>query len=564
MKKTISIILCAVLLVSMLGVMSVSAAPTGTAINSEADFAGMTADGTYYLNSDITVSASYAGEFNGTLDGNGKTVTVNNVPMFETFSGKVSNLTIRGDITGTTDLGALAVKTNGLIAINCKNYANVKVTGANADNTSGFKAGGFVADADEKGQTLAVFRDCANYGSVTVETAVGKDGGTTHIETFVGGFMGRASGFDAKFCENNGAITAPGNRAYAGGFLGRGAWVASALTVLNYFTVVDCVNNGAVTSGYDAGGLAGNIGIGSNDIGVPYIIDFCVNTAEIRGGYRVGGYIGYCYASGKNFTYWIEITNSIQLADVYGGRPISEGEVTFVSPILGYSNSVHNKIQNCIINSEVKAIESPDPTNNPYSAPYFVINGCSSAVTANCEYVNNMMFDNNTVVYYTYATSDSNEAQRIEIATAITEGKVTRVEEAAIKNGTAVNTVNGVVGSNIFSQGASDTSPKIDATLAAARRAEDKVLKGENVQVNYETSETKDWGDTTPEPTNPPKTTDATTTQEPTTAPTPTTPAPITTTEPVVENKGCAGFGVAAIAAVIISAVGCAVVIKKH
>ncbi len=565
MKKIISIILCAVMVLSMFGIISVSAAPTGTAINSEAEFAAMTADGVYYLNSDITVSASYAGEFKGTFDGNGKTITANNVPLFETFSGKVSNLTITGDITGTTNLAALAVKTNGMVAINCKNYANVKVTGINpADEKDGIIAGGFIADADDKGQTLCVFRDCINYGNISVDTVVDANPDDTSVkmlETFAGGFMGRASGFDARFCENNGTVTAPSNRAYAGGFLGRGAWTASALTDFNYFTVQDCVNNGAVTSGYDAGGFGGNIGIGDNSIGVPYIIDYCVNTAEIRGGYRVGGFIGYCYASGKNFTYWLEVTHSIQIADVYGGRPTADSDVTFVSPILGYANSVHNKIQHCVIDCEVKAIESPDPTNNPYSTPFFVINGCSSAITPNCEYIDNQMFDNNTVMWYTYATKESDAAQRIEIATAITDGKVTRVTEDAIKNGTAATTVNTTVGSNIFEQGASDTAPKIAATLRAERYAADKVLKGENIVVLY-TTETENW-ETTAEETNPPRTTEATTTQAPTQGNDVTT-APVDSTE-APQGKSCGGFaGAAAVIAVVVATVGCAIVIKKN
>ncbi len=570
MKKTVSIILSAVMVLSIFGIVSVSAAPMGTAINSEADFAGMTADGTYYLNSDITVSTSYAGEFTGILDGNGKTVTVNNVPMFEIFSGKVSNLTIKGDIMGDIDLGALAVKTNGLIAINCKNYANVKVTGANADNTSGFKAGGFVADADELGQTVCVFRDCYNYGNISVETALDKNTEDTSLamyETFVGGFMGRASGFDAKFCENNGTISAPGNRAYAGGFVGRAVWKASALAEFNYFTVQDCANNGAVTSGYDAGGFGGNIGVGSNTIGIPYIIDYCINTAEIRGGYRVGGFIGYCGASAKALTFWIEITHSIQIANIYGGRPSADDYRTFLSPIIGYTNSVHNKIQHCIMDAEVKAIESPDPTNNPYTEPFFVINGCSSADTANCDYSDNMLCDNNTVVWYTYAAGENDVAQRIEIENALSAGKVTRVDKAAIKNGTAKDTVNGVVGSEIFVQAATDTTPKINPTLAAARRAEDKILNGEDVQVNYVTT-TKIWV-TTLEDTNPPSSTTVVTTTETPTAETHKTDGPsqttATPTDAPKDEKSCGGFaGAVAVIAVFVSAMGAGLFIKKH
>ncbi len=488
MKKALAIILCAVMLLPFFGSIDASAATNETAISSEADFLAMKSDGTYYLADDIAISTSYNGEFKGTLDGNGKTVTLNNVPMFLTFSGKVFNLTIKGDITGATDLGALAVKTDGMLAINCKNYANVTVTGSNAEVTDGVRAGGFVADADDKGQTLCVFRDCYNYGNISVETAVDRNTSDTSVamfETFAGGFVGRASGFDARFCENNGTVSAPGNRAYAGGFLGRGAWVASALPDFNYVTLQDCVNNGAVTSGYDAGGMAGNIGVNNNDIGNPYMIDFCVNNAKIRGGYRAGGFVGYCYAASKSPTYWIEITNSISLANVYGGRPVADSNVAFASPFLGYSNSVHNKIQNCIADCEVQAIESPDAMNDPYCEPFLVVMGCSSADIPNMLLENNLIFDNNTVVWYTYATSENNAANRIDIATAIANGNVTRVTEDEIKSGSAVVAVNTKVGSNIFEQAAGDTAPKIAAALRAERYAADGVLNGKDLTVKY-------------------------------------------------------------------------------
>ena len=89
MRKTFSLILSVIMVLSLFTVGAVAA--EGTAINSAEDFKNMTADGKYYLAADITVSETYAGTFTGTLDGNGKTVTVS-APMFEQMNGTVKNL----------------------------------------------------------------------------------------------------------------------------------------------------------------------------------------------------------------------------------------------------------------------------------------------------------------------------------------------------------------------------------------------------------------------------------------------------------------------------------------
>ena len=73
MKKTLSIVLALLMILSICS-FSVAAASEGTAVSSAAEFAAMAADGKYYLANDITLDASYAGPFKGTLDGNGKTL----------------------------------------------------------------------------------------------------------------------------------------------------------------------------------------------------------------------------------------------------------------------------------------------------------------------------------------------------------------------------------------------------------------------------------------------------------------------------------------------------------
>ena len=99
MRKTLSIILSVVMILSACCfALPVSAAPEGTPINTADEFLAMAADGTYYLNADITLTASYEAPFSGTLDGNGKTVTIS-APMFKEFNGTAKNFTINGAIT---------------------------------------------------------------------------------------------------------------------------------------------------------------------------------------------------------------------------------------------------------------------------------------------------------------------------------------------------------------------------------------------------------------------------------------------------------------------------------
>lgn len=71
----------------------------------------MKPDGKYYLAAVITLTASF-GEFSGTFDGNGKTVTTS-VPVFAKVTGTVKNLTVAGEINGTDTVAALAVEADG-------------------------------------------------------------------------------------------------------------------------------------------------------------------------------------------------------------------------------------------------------------------------------------------------------------------------------------------------------------------------------------------------------------------------------------------------------------------
>ena len=127
MRKSLAIVLSALLLMTACCFALPVSAAEGTPINTAEEFAAMAADGTYYLNADITLSASYANPFTGTLDGNGKTVTVS-APMFAEFNGTLKNITITGNISSTADTGAVAPLSNsGCVMNNVTNNVNISV-----------------------------------------------------------------------------------------------------------------------------------------------------------------------------------------------------------------------------------------------------------------------------------------------------------------------------------------------------------------------------------------------------------------------------------------------------
>ena len=156
MRKFLSIVLTLAFVLSTLALCVVPAAAAeveigkvasdytpaegAVAINSEADFLAMTAGGSYYLASDITVNTTLE-SFSGTFDGCGRTITTS-VPLFLTIeNATIKNFTINGEIAfdniATTPMGgvddatafvgaALAVNANGDVTLdNMVNNANI-------------------------------------------------------------------------------------------------------------------------------------------------------------------------------------------------------------------------------------------------------------------------------------------------------------------------------------------------------------------------------------------------------------------------------------------------------
>ena len=409
MRKITSFVLSVIMLLSVCGLcFSVSAAPEGTAINSADDFFNMAAEGTYYLNADIAVNATYANAFKGTFDGNGHTVTVT-VPMFADFSGTVKNLTIAGEVYVTdADAAAFAVlSSNGVIAENVTNNASVTVLG------TGLLAAGFVA-TDKATQTsknnpASTYTNCVNNGEIYVESAAG-------LKPTAAGFVAFADSIVLTNCTNNGKVTANGACARAAGFCGR----VSPVKGTNNAEAYNCVNNGDITSvesyldadgvalgtgASETAGIFANVGVKSN-VGI-YRAWGCVNNGTIKGTYRTSGIIGYAYGSSSN--QYADIQFCINTGDLYYGRTASnDGNVhDWCAPFIGYTNTPFTTVK---YNIDTAAyIRDPQAVN---LNPGMCFIGCSSADVMQCDVKGNYLMNKDSFAYYTYASSESNAAQR--------------------------------------------------------------------------------------------------------------------------------------------------------
>ena len=161
MKKIISFALAVVMIAGLFsvipmtvtaeesstGVTEVGAVPTGyvpvgTAIEDEAGFANMTADGKYYLAKDIEITESYASKFTGTFDGNGYSIKLNGKPIFSSLSTcTVKNMNIWGSVTATgtkTTAGAIVGTLSGSSIAAFENIVK------HATVTSEYRDGGLV------------------------------------------------------------------------------------------------------------------------------------------------------------------------------------------------------------------------------------------------------------------------------------------------------------------------------------------------------------------------------------------------------------------------------------
>ena len=306
MKKTISIlVIVAMMLASILAIVPVSAAdPEGTAVTNEAEFLAMTADGTYYLANDITLTKSYP-EFKGTLDGNGKTITVNNTAVFVKLNGAtVKNLKVVAKFTTLATSGSALANTatnttcdniNLVLDMQATEYVatafagmfatangNITITNSTAEGIMSVTAAGYYGLGT--GAFVGRFADGGN--TLTIKNCINK----TYLSNkqpamCIGGFVGytNLANVVIENCINYGEIVCSAKSADmyngTGGIIGEFDSLGDrALTIKN------CVNYGNVSAvdtgeGMDNVLLGGIVGrtFDAEDV----LIENCVNYGNI-------------------------------------------------------------------------------------------------------------------------------------------------------------------------------------------------------------------------------------------------------------------------------------------
>lgn len=211
-----------------------------------------------------TKATAYAGLFAG----NDHTITFSTIENTEEFqglfacnTGTIQNLTVKGSLSGSDYVGAIAAVNRGTIQ-NCHNIATISVNSA-----IGF-AGGITG---------------VNYGAIQNVTNDGKISSAAS-GSCIGGIVGAAREGTIQNAFNSSAIAldpvSPSqdyNEGCAGGIAG-----------LNYAATIATSGNTGTVSNEDGSGYTGGIAGLNNGT-----IEHCYNASSITGTYYAGGITGY-------------------------------------------------------------------------------------------------------------------------------------------------------------------------------------------------------------------------------------------------------------------------------
>ena len=361
MKKTLSVILTAVMLVSLLAVaipvsatdaeigdVAVGYVPDTAAskISTADEFAAMNADGNYYLAADIDLSSLatpyYNGCFKGTFDGCGHTIklagytafrstttaTIKNLKITGTVNTPVIGLQILGDPGNDYALGAVTQMTKGGTFENILCSADITYEG-----TDSFPVGAVFGTNYGGNVTIT---NCKNTGDIKapgvcagIASYVTKDSHTDII--------------DITGCINTGSIESTAG--YAGGIIGRGRAVNN---------IDNCINTGNVTASKEhaAGIVAYHYGFAA---GSNLTVTNCANSGVItgKGPSRASGIVG-CVDGGNN-------SNTITMEHCYNsGKASNTEDNANVAGILAFNNRSQGKliIKYCVNAGELEGLSS--------------------------------------------------------------------------------------------------------------------------------------------------------------------------------------------------------------
>lgn len=204
--------------------------------------------GKYFkLTNDISITNSIP-SFNGTLDGNGKTITVSTALFKIIENATIKNLTTDGSITTTG--------------------SNIRVN----DPSGPYYTFGVFAQIAQS----CSLQDLTNNASISISNIA------QNVE--IGSIIGYMKSTSLNHCINNGTLTTSGNPStinVVGGIVGDARSNSS---------IINCANEGALYSAFNTGGIAGKFES-------KYSIENCYVNANIQGGTYASG---ICHSNGNS------------------------------------------------------------------------------------------------------------------------------------------------------------------------------------------------------------------------------------------------------------------------
>lgn len=282
-----------------MGIFSVSATTVqGTAITDAAGFAAMEPDGTYYLAKSITLTETYATEFTGKFNGNGKTITVS-APIFnQVMNATIENFKVvsqdNAEVTLADGGGMVCNKAGGNTTLrNITNTVSLQSTNSTTNHSLAGIVGDFVAGTENS--TITIY-GCVNKGNISANETKGIAGG------IVGGAAIEAGAYNVivENCSNEGKIVG----VKCGGIVCLFDKLTGSVTLKN------CQNSCEVTASSDlASGIIAQV---TNSISLLEIYN-CENKEEgiiSTSNKRCGGIIAICQISGSNKVYISDCFNS--------------------------------------------------------------------------------------------------------------------------------------------------------------------------------------------------------------------------------------------------------------
>ena len=321
MKRIISVlVVLTMVLSSVLIVMPVSAA-SGTAINNASDFLNMADNGAYYLAKDITITEAYSGTFSGSLDGNGKSITLSGASsaLFMIDGATVKNLTLKGEISKkdvALSYGALAPEAKNCVIDNVDSQVKITIAGENDDAVfTGMGVGGIIGYA----RNNVTIKNCDNSGAIKVNTKGGwlgtNSAGEKHGWFGLGGIVGKVDAGYTPFiidtCTNSGALTSLQARTQLGGMVGEVKAAQATIRKSNNNGEINFTQTTYISSPASYSGIAGIVGatdFAADGQGASYLTIYgCNNTANVTDNavsanttnVWVGGILGRCLSPVK-------------------------------------------------------------------------------------------------------------------------------------------------------------------------------------------------------------------------------------------------------------------------